>query len=157
MTLLMNHRYYSYNIPTNRNKNTKKVIEKRPRKSSPFFKRKENNVLKISNLLTVVEEKIVPTTPPSSPVLPIPSAPPAIFTNRSVYVNGAEYIVEIPEDFDIYEGLRRWYPSLYHAVLEEENEIRYETELMNQNEDIITEEDYEAAINHMDYLEWLYD
>jgi len=74
-------------------------------------------------------------------------------TTRKIFVKGQEYNVEIPEFFDVYEGLRRWYPSLYAAVLEEEEEMRYSYE----TETDPAEQDIEEMWAHYDYLEWLCD
>ena len=73
-------------------------------------------------------------------------------TDRTIYVWGQEYHVEIPSDFDIYEGLRRWYPALYKAVVEEDEMIRAEPSTPS-----LTEEEMEAAWARYEYLEYLSD
>jgi hypothetical protein len=88
-------------------------------------------------------------------VRPEPSAPPAEMAFQTIYVYGAIYHVDLPVGFDIYEGLRRWYPSLYEAVIEEETEIRMQ-DIPLSNE-LPTDEDVEKMWDHYDYLEWLYD
>lgn len=100
-----------------------------------------------------LKKKIVPSPPPSSPIITA-TAPPALYTTRSIYINNNYYEVELPEEFDIYEGLRRWYPSLYLAVLEEEYDNRVD---IVAEEDTFTEEEMEAMWAHYDYLEYIYD
>lgn len=113
-----------------------------------------------SNILKIIRSNntanlFIPNTPPSSPnILPNQnnSSIPELQIKRKIYVYDEEYEIELPENFDIYEGLRIWYPSLYKAVLEEEDHMRNNFEY-NQNEEI----DYEAAWDHYDYLEWIHD
>ena len=63
-----------------------------------------------------------------------------------------EYVVEIPAEFDIYEGLRRWYPDLYRAVMQEEELIRAEPSTPP-----LSEEEMEEAWARYEYLEYLSD
>ena len=88
-------------------------------------------------------------------VRPEPSAPPAAMAFRTIYVYGVYYHVDLPVGYDIYEGLRRWYPALYDAVIEEEDEIN--AEQYNTTTELPTSDDVEEAWAHQDYLEWLYD
>ncbi len=69
--------------------------------------------------------------------------------NRTIVVNNESYMVELPEEFDIYEGLRTWYPTLYEMVLEE---LDYERNHYADPE--MSEEDAWAKY---DYLEWMCD
>jgi hypothetical protein len=155
MTLLLNYRFYSHNIP----RTTKITLDKRAKKMSPSNKKNRNSPTsspshspspKRENPL---KKKIAPSTPPASPMM-MPSAPPTLMSMRSIYINNQLFQVEIPEEFDIYEGLRHWYPSLYSAVLEE----HYEN---HQNivsaDEVFTEEEMEEMWGHYDYLEYLYD
>ena len=83
---------------------------------------------------------------------PVASAPPAVLTLRRVHVWDQEYLLEIPEEFDIYEGLRRWYPELYEAVAEEESHVKGTPATPK-----MTDEEVEEAWARYDYLEWLSD
>ena len=47
------------------------------------------------------------------------------------------YKINLPADFDIYEGLRQWYHCLYNAIIEEDN--------------------CKAYCDYIDYLEYLHD
>ena len=87
-------------------------------------------------------------------LMPKPSAPPAEMTTRTICVYGVIYNVELPMGFDIYEGLRRWYPALYEAVIEEQTMWK-ETYIPSTNE--LTDEEEDAIWNHYDYLESLSD
>ena len=73
---------------------------------------------------------------------------------RKITVFGKEYEVVIPQNYYIYEGLRRWYPGLYNIVLKEDEMNRakedYEEEQLN-------EEDYEEMWAYYDRLEETYD
>jgi hypothetical protein len=154
MTVLLNYRFYSSNIRRN------PTMDKRARKMFPMTKRKLSHSRSRSRSRSpsrsgsplAVKEFSVPVTPPPSPMMgplvaPLaPSAPPAIYTKRHITVNDRTYEVELPHDYDIYEGLRRWYPALYEAVMEEE---RYVEQIALDN--------YEAAWAHYDYLESMYD
>jgi hypothetical protein len=71
---------------------------------------------------------------------------------RKIYICDVEYIVELPAEYDIYEGLRCWYPHLYEAVMYEEQQIK-DTNLENKyNEDI-----FEQTWSYIDYVESIYD
>jgi hypothetical protein len=87
-------------------------------------------------------------------LMPKPSAPPAEMMTRTICVYGAIYNVELPVGFDIYEGLRRWYPALYEAVIEEQTMWK-ETYIPSTNQ--LTDEEEDAIWNHYDYLESLSD
>lgn len=80
----------------------------------------------------------------------IPSKPPT----RKIIVFGKEFEVAIPQDYDIYEGLRRWYPGLYNIVLKEDELIRATEEY---EEEPLNEENYEEMWAYYDRLEEEYD
>lgn len=165
MTILSNHRVHSYKATASkcrRDISPKKVPlfktgpSKRVRTLSPKTRDRLTRLLKI-----VQAPKDVPAPPPSSPMftsVPQPSAPPAITYTRTIYVWNTEYQVQIPDGFDIYEGLRIWYPDLYNSVLEQDDAIRsgvYPT--LEDEQDILTQEDMEAAWEHYEYLEYMCD
>ncbi len=75
---------------------------------------------------------------------------------RKVYVWGDEYVIRLPPGFDIYEGMRLWYPALYAAVIEEENYLKRE-EADFCAYDITEETERELMWERQDYLEWLFD
>ena len=164
MTVLSNHRVHSYKATAanyRRDISPKKVPflnttnSKRVRSFSPKTRERFTHLLKL-----VQASMDMPSAPPSSPALmsfPEPSAPPAITYTRTIYVWDQEYKVEIPEGFDIYEGLRLSYPELYTAVINEENTMRNTYPILEEDQDLVTEEDIEAAWAHYDYLEYLYD
>ncbi len=68
---------------------------------------------------------------------------------RKIVIFGREFEVALPEGYDIYEGLRRWYPSLYNIVLIEDK--------MNREEEEYEEDDYEAMWAEFDYNEAMND
>jgi hypothetical protein len=168
MTLLSNHRVHSYKATAanyRRDLSPKKVPllrtntpSKRVRTPSPKTRDHFTRLLKI-----VQTHTDIPVTPPSSPQLmasPTPSAPPAIMTLRTIHVWNNVYNVLIPQDFDIYEGLRMFYPNLYTEVLKEDNYYRENQDIHhtdNSYNEITTDEDIEAAWAHYDYLEYLCD
>jgi hypothetical protein len=94
------------------------------------------------------------STVPSRQMLlsPEPSAPPAIMNRQVIYVWNQEFFVDIPEGFDIYEGLRMWYPDLYESVMEEESLVQGTPSTPK-----MTDEEVEEAWAKYDYLEWLSD
>lgn len=159
MTLLSNHRIHSYKASAShirRDVSPKKV----PQQKVPFMKKTRDEKAKaLGKLLWTIKLKmaepaILCATPsPDCFVIPEPSAPPAIMTTRTIYVWGMEYNVEIPRDFDIYEGLRLWYPQLYKAVKDEEQHLNE----LRAMEEGLTEDEVERAWAHQDYLEWLCD
>jgi hypothetical protein len=75
--------------------------------------------------------------------------PQSIMVNRTITVNNESYMVELPQEFDIYEGLRTWYPTLYEMVLEE---LAYE-----RNQYDACEMSDDDAWAKYDYLEWMCD
>ena len=92
---------------------------------------------------------------PPAPVAPLkPSAPPAEMTTRTICVYDKIYNIDLPVGFDIYEGLRRWYPALYEAVIEEQAAWD-KTYIPATNQ--LTDEEEDAMWDHYDYLESLCD
>ena len=90
---------------------------------------------------------------PPAPVAPLkPSAPPAEMTTRTICVYDKIYNIDLPVGFDIYEGLRRWYPALYEAVIEEQAAWD-KTYIPATNQ--LTDEEEDAMWDHYDYLESL--
>lgn len=143
MTLLTNHRITARNKasrakPMAMTRSVKIVL------ATPQYHKKRTSTLQI--LKALPELKLATLTAPA------PSAPPAVMTLRRIYIWDQEYLLEIPEGFDIYEGLRRWYPELYEAVMEEENLVRGTPATPK-----MTDEEVEAAWAKYDYLEWLSD
>ena len=88
------------------------------------------------------------------PPMPKPSAPPAEMTTRTICVYDKFYNIELPVGFDIYEGLRRWYPALYEAVIEEQAAWD-KTYIPATNQ--LTDEEEDAMWDQYDYLESLCD
>ena len=159
MTILSNHRVHSYKFTTtraHRDISPKKLALQTTKNNRKSRSPSPHPLADLFSLIKSINPQVIPISPPSTPVVapaPAPSAPPAIMTTRKIFVKGQEYNVEIPEFFDVYEGLRRWYPSLYAAVLEEEEEMRYSYE----TETDPAEQDIEEMWAHYDYLEWLCD
>jgi hypothetical protein len=159
MTILSNHRVHSYKFTTTRacrGISPKKLALQTTKNNRKSRSPSPHPLADIFSLIKTINPQVLPVTPPSTPVVapaPAPSAPPAIMTTRKILIKGQEFNIEMPEFFDIYEGLRHWYPNLYEAVLEEDEEIR-------NNDDIDynpTEQDIEEMWAHYDYLEWLCD
>lgn len=156
MTIISTHRMHSYKATSVRHRDISP--KKMPYQKTSFNKKTHDVTPKtIVDMLWILKAaETMPVTPPPSPQMITcvePSAPPAIMTTRTIYVWDCAYTVEIPENFDIYEGLSLWYPSLYKAVIEEQE---YEKNLINMEEGL-TEDDVETAWAHLDYLEWLCD
>ncbi len=114
--------------------------------AAPRYNKKRGSTLQILKALPELKTAAVTTQRPA------PSAPPATMTLRRINVWDQEYLLELPEDFDIYEGLRRWYPALYEMVMEEESLVRGTPATPK-----MTEEEVEEAWAKYDYLEWLSD
>lgn len=157
MTIISNHRFQANKMirksPTN---SPKKVYQS---KLSPTNKDFTTEPKYNDNILKIIRNNnpsnsFIPNAPPPSPnIVPVQniSELPELLFKRKITIYNEDYEVELPENFDIYEGLRIWYPSLYEAAMEEEYEIR-----LNQNNDK-EEIDTEAAWDHYDYLEWIHD
>jgi hypothetical protein len=151
MTIITNHRITSYK----KARRLSPTVVKTPCKVQPLFNKKRNTTLEKLMAAVMYAQKITKAapTPHPSPVLrPAASAPLAKMTQRVVYVWDKEYVVEIPAEFDIYEGLRRWYPDLYRAVMQEEELIRAEPSTPP-----LSEEEMEEAWARYEYLEYLSD
>jgi len=74
------------------------------------------------------------------------TTPKYVMKNRTIWIWEQEHTVQLPEDFDIYQGLRLFYPDLYQEVLKEQEYINYQQEIEN-----------EIIDNYLDYQEWLCD
>ena len=146
MTVQITHSYSCFKLIAKRNSrhSPTRSIKLESKRSKPFFvKRKEQKQKQLSTLnLHYIEN-------------PQPSAPESVYVSRNIIINGDNHHILLPEEFDIYEGLRLWYPNLYEAVMEEEANMRYQEDI--PTEETLTEEDYEEAWAHLDYLEWLRD
>jgi hypothetical protein len=144
MTLLTNHRITARNKASR----AKPMAMARSAKivlCTAKYNKKRESTLRI--LEAVPELKVAVTV-----LAPTPSAPPAVMTLQRIQVWDQEYLLEIPEGFDIYEGLRRWYPELYDAVMEEESHVKGTPATPK-----MTDEEVEEAWARYDYLEWLSD
>ena len=71
-------------------------------------------------------------------------------TTRNIVIWNSDFTVEIPENMDIYEGLRLYYPELYNEVINEEEFNRQQTISLSH-------EDEDNYMDYLDYLEWMYD
>ena len=139
MTILSNHRIHTYKATASLHKRDlspkKTPLNKMPRhKMSSHTK---NKFLSLKALARITKTSELTTTPIQ-------------METRSIYVWGEEYQIQLPSGFDIYEGLRIWYPSLYIEVIKEEY-------AENNQKDNLDEDDVEAAWSHYEYLEWLCD
>jgi hypothetical protein len=152
MTILSNHRLHSYAASTVKHRSItpkKMPIQKLRRCHNRAPKNIDNLAWILSKLVGRENSMSVSSLVQSvSSMVHTPS-----YTTRTIYVWGMEYNVELPSGFDIYEGLRCWYPVLYNAVMDEENHLRSLTAM----EEGRTEEEVEQAWARQDYLEWLYD
>ena len=97
--------------------------------------------------LLLKASSIVPPMPPK------PSAPAAEMATRTICIYGVIYNIDLPVGFDIYEGLRRWYPALYEAVIEEQ--AVWDKTYIPANQ--LTDEEEDAMWDEYDYLESLCD
>jgi hypothetical protein len=151
MTLLTNHR-----ISSKKTRRLSPTIVKMPFRTQSRQNKKSTIVQKLHNAIlysrTMARAAPTPHPSPTLKSAPAPSAPLAQMTNRTVYVWDQEFHVEIPMGFDIYEGLRLWYPDLYRAVMEEERLIRGEPSTPT-----LSEEEMEEAWARYEYLEYLSD
>ncbi len=152
MTVLSNHRLHSYKCSAashNRDISPKKIPEATMRRNSLVKGKK----VAVTNNLSNSSKKEENATITLEVTTPVPT-----IMERTIYVWGEQYTVQIPPNYDIYEGLRRWYPSLYEAVIQEEKLFRQE-ELMEEEllKQEVYEDDDELVWAHQDYLEWLCD
>ena len=149
MTILSNHRITSYK----KARNLSPTVVKMPFKNQPHYNKKASAANKLIEALLYAH--LSSNVAPIQTVLvalPPPSAPPCTMVDRTIYVWDQEYHVQLPVDFDIYEGLRRWYPDLYKAVMEENEMIRGDPSTPN-----LSEEEMEEAWARYEYLEYLSD
>ena len=151
MTILSNHRLTSYK----RVRRLSPTVVKRPFKTTSSYSKKSTTVNKLIEAMLFARQAKGATAAPCAslgPLTPTPTAPPCTMGRRTIYVWDQEYHVELPSDFDIYEGLRRWYPALYTAVMEEDELIRGTPSTVQ-----LTEEEMEEAWARYEYLEYLSD
>lgn len=136
MTILSNHRLHTYKSSASickRDLSPKKT----PLQNKNTFKR-NGNIISRKNTLNTKPLKQVDT--PNNV---------AVMQSRTITVWNNSYQVNLPEEIDIYEGLRLLYPNLYKEMCEEIEAQRIEA----ANDEL----DCEEAWNHYDYLEWFYD
>lgn len=78
----------------------------------------------------------------------VPVVPQTKYTmkERTIWIWEQEYTVSLPESFDIYQGLRLFYPDLYEEALKEQEYINYQQDIDN-----------EIIDRYLDYQEWLCD
>ena len=122
MTVLSTHRYNTYKAtpgPYKRDISPKKVL-------MPSMK---------NTLLGPFTKSAITIKPSINPPMP----------TRKIIVFGKEFEVALPVEYDIYEGLRRWYPGLYNIVLIEDSVNRKEEE--DDYEEMWAEFDYNEAMN----------
>ncbi len=133
MTILSNHRLHTYKSSASickRDLSPKKT----PLCNKNTFKRNSNIISRKSTLNTKPLKQV------DTPINVL---------SRTITVWNNSYQVNLPEEIDIYEGLRLLYPNLYKEMCEE---------IEAQQIEIVNDElEYEEAWNHYDYLEWLYD
>lgn len=94
---------------------------------------------------------ITPVTPP--PTRESSPTPDKNLINRSITIYDTDYTVVIPKDFDIYEGLRMYYPDLYTLAIKEDRELSDISRL----DEYDNEDEFEERMSRMDYLEWIHD
>lgn len=156
MTLLSNYRITARNKASQRRQQVKCGAGRRAFKGAVKGLQRGSTLQILMALPEMKAARAVGTAaPPPTPQMPPrpePSAPPAIMNMRVIHVWDQEFYVDIPEGFDIYEGLRRWYPDLYDAVIEEDYLVRGTPATPK-----MTDEEVEAAWAKYDYLEWLSD
>jgi hypothetical protein len=70
-------------------------------------------------------------------------------TTRPITVYDEPFLVQIPANKTLYEGLARWYPNLYQLAVQEDFE--------NEYDNTPSYEDYDELWDRMDYLEWMAD
>jgi hypothetical protein len=141
MTVQISHSYSYFKLVARRN-----LKRKQPHKQNELHESKRSKLYHIKGKEQkqhTYKQSINQTR------LPSPQSTEEIYVSRNIYVNGSNHQVLIPEECDIYEGLRLWYPEIYTAVMEEKNEMYIKNTL--------TEDYIEAVWSHLDYLEWLYD
>ena len=73
----------------------------------------------------------------------------AIMEAHTIWVAYVPYYVILPSGYNVYDGIRLWYPSLYEMIIQD---VQYD-DAEREAEDC----EIEAAWDKADYLEWLYD
>lgn len=152
MSIISNHRIQNYKAMNRRSTSPKKMPIQ-----VAFPIKKKNVVLPPIEIIISLLLKANSIVPPALPVLlmpPKPSAPAAEMATRTICVYGVIYNIDLPVGFDIYEGLRRWYPALYEAVIEEQA-VWDKTCIPTTNQ--LTDEEEDAMWEQYDYLESLCD
>lgn len=91
--------------------------------------------------LKIVAKNIKQNITTASPLL-APSR--TKLTKRTIYVFETEFQVDLPEEYDIYEGLRRWYPILYKVVIAEEKYWQYRSQIALEDDEF----DYTEPLNY---------
>jgi hypothetical protein len=163
MTILSTHRIHTYKSSA-----SIRIRDPSPKKAALFvkstYKRNRSSSPKHNALMKLLLDTVAPKVQEPIAPHPSPSAPPAVMQTRTICVWGTPYQVEMPEEYDIYEGLRLWYPNLYIEVCAEMESDRNSTTIFSCNlykEDCIhqqiSDQEYEEMWAHYDLLEWLYD
>jgi hypothetical protein len=143
MTIISTHRVHTYKAASVRHRDiSPKKVPTQPTNSA-----KKTNTPKTIN--TMIALLLNASVEKNIQMRPDPSAPPAVMMNTTITVWGCDYEVNIPQGFDIYEGLRLWYPNLYKEVICEDAANRAEY----TNDD----DDTEEAWAEYEYREWLCD
>ena len=149
MSIISNHRVQNCKAMSRRSTPSKKM----PIQVAFPIKKKNIGAPPMEILISLLL-KANSIVPPASPAPPKPSAPAAEMTTRTICIYGVIYNIDLPVGFDIYEGLRRWYPALYEAVIEEQAAWD-KTYIPTTNQ--LTDEEEDAMWDHYDYLESLCD
>lgn len=150
MSIISNHRVQNCKAMSRRSSSSSK---KMPIQTAFPIKKKNIGAPPIEILISLLL-KANSIVPPASPAPPKPSAPAAEMATRTICIYGVIYNIDLPVGFDIYEGLRRWYPALYEAVIEEQA-VWDKTYIPTTNQ--LTDEEEDAMWDHYDYLESLCD
>lgn len=72
---------------------------------------------------------------------------------HTVYVWEEPHQVKLPQNIDLFEGIKQFYPNLYQEIEREKEYYALEEEYEKENEKEAVEEFWA----HQDYLEWLCD
>ena len=149
MSIISNHRVQNCKAMSRRSSLSKKM----PIQVAFPIKKKNIGAPPMEILISLLL-KANSIVPPASPAPPKPSAPAAEMATRTICIYGVIYNIDLPVGFDIYEGLRRWYPALYEAVIEEQA-VWDKTYIPTTNQ--LTDEEEDAMWEQYDYLESLCD
>lgn len=142
MTILSNYRLHSYKASASCH--TRDITPKKRTLTQPSHKIQLKS--RYTRSITPPKKYLKLQTSEAIPVISIMKE-----EERIITVWGEEYRIQLPPGYDMYEGLRRWYPSLYEAVIDEERLQKIESEATDEDPSI------ELAWDHHDYLEWLFD